>query len=292
MAICKNCGVEAKIKFLFCPICGIRGAFEFPQDARDEGWVQRVRKRLFKSDVEKAIDEFFQYMTPFGYPEGERNLECLLHQPGTHSLNSMQKERVRAALALGYGIRAQFAEWEKGDPEEAIEVYGDAIRAAPKEAQWYEAKADATYRLARYLDNYQKHHFATFMGPNIGKLQKMLASKKTPEELYEYALEAYSNAIQCDPYHAPALIGRAKTLDELGNKQESREDYKAAIAILTRALSVNPGDLASLKERAEAFEALGQIDRAIMDLKSSIALKKDEWLERRIKELEDITGST
>ena len=283
MVACKHCGVDAKIKFLFCPGCGIRDAFNYQPEER---WSEKLRKRLFKSTIEKTIDKFFQDMTPFGNPHGERELERLL----ARRLSSMEKEKLGASLALGYGIRAQFTERETGDPREAIAIYGDATRVAPKEARWREAKAKSTYRLAKALDVYQKYHITSFMGPDIIKLEEMTDAKESPCDLYERALEAYSDTVQCDPYYVPALIGRARTFVDLGKEAESSKDYQEAVKVLTRALMIDPNDLTSRRERAEAFEALDQIEKAVEDLKHSVAIEKDEWLERRIRELEERLG--
>ena len=279
MVNCKNCGIEAKLKFLFCPICGIRDAFDH---IPEEGWITKLRKRLFKSSIEKAIDEAFYDMMPYDTLGTERALEKIYYR----TLNSEQKDRVGSSLALAYGIRAQFAEHESGDPKEAMSAYEDATKVAPKEAQWHERKAKCTYRLAKALDVYQKFHITSFMGPDIVKLEEMIDDKKSPCYLYDRALEAYSDAIQCDPYYAPALIGRARTLVELGKEVESGKYYEEAVQILTRALTVAPNDLTSRRERAEAFEALGETEKAVEDLKHSVAVKEDEWVERRIRELE------
>ena len=279
MLVCKHCGTEARTSFLFCPTCGIRDAFS---DQREESWSERLKKRFFNSAIEKRIGKIFQdMMTIGGNPAAEMALERLY----LASRSSTDKERVGNSLALAYGIRAQDEE-QYGDSETAISLFERAREVASKESRWHERMGRSTYKLARALDIYQKHYVTSLMGPDIVKLEEMVDAKKSPSDLYGRALEAYSDALQCDPYHVPAFIGRARTFAKLDKKAESNEDYQKAVDILTRALIVDANDLSSRSERAEAFEALGQTQKAIQDLKHSVAVKEDEWLERRIKELE------
>ncbi len=174
-----------------------------------------------------------------------------------------------------------------GDPEEAILLYWKASDAAPNEARWLERAAASTYHLARALDFYQKYYISLSIGTSIVKLQEMVDRKESPSDLYQGALISYILALHCDPYHVPALIGRARTFAELGKEAEASKDWEEAVKVLNRALTVDPNDLTSRNERAEAFEALGQLEKAIEDLKYTVALEKDEEVEKRIEKLEE-----
>ena len=227
----------------------------------------------------------------FGSPETERKLKQLQRGSATRT----GREKVGSSLALAYGIRAGEEMW-RGDPEEVIFLLGNAIDAAPKEAKWHEAKARAIERLAEDMKHYQEltedglypHRAArlSLFSASSDKLEEM-CNRESTSSLLEKAEFAYSEAIYREPSFTPALIGRARIATETGNEVEAKSDYETVIKILDRALTVEPNDLTSRKERAEAFEGLGQIEKAVEDLKHCVAVKEDEWVERRIRELEE-----
>ena len=283
LEICKNCRGGTDKRFLFCQRCGIRDPIRYDPNP---GWLKGLKQRFFRS----AIDRAFENMTEFGSLQTERELEQLQRESATQT----GREKVGSSLALTYGIRALHEEFWGNDPEEAIFSYEQAIRAAPKEAKWHQAKARAIERLAEDMKHYQEltedglypHRAAllSLFSASSDKLEEM-CNRESTSSLLEKAEFAYSEAIYREPSFTPALIGRARIATETGNEVEAKGDYETAIKILDRALTVYPNDITSRKERAEAFEGLGQIEKAIEDLQYSVSLEKDDSIERHIKEL-------
>jgi Tfp pilus assembly protein PilF len=93
------------------------------------------------------------------------------------------------------------------------------------------------------------------------------------------AITLYSTAIDLDPRHVAALIGRGVA------RKESRE-YEAAIADYTRALQLSPNPattLLILSNRANCLTAAASFAAALTDHNSALSLNKDDavlWCNR------------
>jgi tetratricopeptide (TPR) repeat protein len=81
----------------------------------------------------------------------------------------------------------------------------------------------------------------------------------------EEALADYNRAIKIDPQKAAGYLGRANTLNIMGQYAQSITDYNIVIEI-------NPKIANAYVNRGSAYSHLGEIEKAIADYEKGLAL--------------------
>ena len=81
----------------------------------------------------------------------------------------------------------------------------------------------------------------------------------------EKALKNFSRAIKIDPQRADGYVGRANTLNTLGQYEESLMDYN-------KALDIDPTLANAYVNRGSAYSHLGQYEKAIADYEKGLEL--------------------
>ena len=81
----------------------------------------------------------------------------------------------------------------------------------------------------------------------------------------ERALEDFNRAIKIDPQRADGYLGRANTLNTMGQYHEALEDYD-------RALEIDPKLANAYVNRGSAYSHLGETEKAIADYEKGLEL--------------------
>jgi len=81
----------------------------------------------------------------------------------------------------------------------------------------------------------------------------------------EKALEDFSRAIQIDPAKADGWLGRANSLQTLGQYEASLQDYD-------KAIDIDPKLANAYVNRGSAYSNLGEYKKAIADYEKGLAL--------------------
>lgn len=98
---------------------------------------------------------------------------------------------------------------------------------------------------------------------------------------YEKALNAYNQALAANPYHLPALRGRAEALIMLSREHE-------AIATYDRLIALEPKNAGHYANRGIAHDRQGEHEKALIDYRKSLNLdpeigKGPNWLVRFLR---------
>jgi tetratricopeptide (TPR) repeat protein len=102
-------------------------------------------------------------------------------------------------------------------------------------------------------------------------------------DLYDEAIEVFSDVIKIDPDHPDALYYRALAWLNKG-------DLGRAIADFTQAIEKDPRDADCFIGRGEAWQSKGNLKRAFADFKAALSIEPDNPDYRRL--VDDLTGKS
>jgi tetratricopeptide (TPR) repeat protein len=189
------------------------------------------------------------------------------------------------SLSRIYGNRGA-AYRRKGDHDQAIQDYGEAIRLNPKNAAAY---------LGRGLSYYNKHDYDHeiqdfgelvslspgrassyyYLGDAYGGRGVANDSKDDSSQAiedYNEAIQDYSEALHLSPNYASVYYSRGYAYDRRGMERDSRDDYDRAIQDYDEAIRLSPNNGGAYVYRGFAYNHEGDYDRAIQDFKEAIRL--------------------
>jgi tetratricopeptide (TPR) repeat protein len=169
------------------------------------------------------------------------------------------------ALATAYGGRGA-AHLLKGETDQAIADFGEAIRLNPKSASAFNSRGDAWLHkgdLDRALADFDQ---AIGLNPSYAQphLNRGLVFERKGD--LDRAIAEQDEAIRIDPRYASAYNNRGYYFDLKGDRDR-------AIADLDVAISLAPKFARAFRNRGRAWEHKGDLDRAIADFDSAIGIE-------------------
>ncbi len=120
---------------------------------------------------------------------------------------------------------------------------------------------------------------AVVSGRDPGELAAIAGERALKDGRYERALEEYREALEQDPDHRYAVLGKATALQEMG-------ELERAIAVYDRFLEeIDPGFAGAYANRGIAYDRLGEHERALADYRKAVDLDASvnegpDWLTR------------
>ena len=157
---------------------------------------------------------------------------------------------------------------EKGDYENAIAEYSQAIQLEPDYASAYNNRGVAYSYLNEYkkaITDFQKvmelNPDDAFAFNNRGLVYQDLKE-------YEKAIVNYKKAIELQPDYADAYYNRGNTYHDL-------KEYEKAIADYTKATELNPACTDAYLNRGIIYKKLKEYEKAITDYTKAIELQPD-----------------
>jgi tetratricopeptide (TPR) repeat protein len=190
----------------------------------------------------------------------------------------------RDALAYAHRGRA----WqEKGDLEQALKDYDDAIRTAtetnevrfglrgllgrrvvtyPVQASWFRNRGVLYDKKGEHDQAIRDLSEPVRLRPDdpLTYVERGIAYKG--KKAYDKAIADHSEAIRLDPEWSSAYFNRA-------NAFKARRDYERALADYSEALRLDPRDADALFNRASTYRATKQYARAARDWSAVIRLE-------------------
>lgn len=172
------------------------------------------------------------------------------------------QEKHQSAYAEFYiGLTFQ----EKGEYEEAIKHYDQAIRINPQDATAYNNRGIATDALGRHGQAIADFDQAIRINPQRTQAYNNRGSAKSELGRHEEAIVDYNQAIRINPQYAKAYYNRGNAKHALGQHHDAIADYDQAIHIKPQFAEAYYG-------RGNAKFALGRHDQAIADYDQAIRI--------------------
>ena len=159
----------------------------------------------------------------------------------------------------------------EGKNEEAIEVYTQMIKKAPKVAQLYGNRAILLSRLGRYEDALRDCAEGLKIEPKNADLLNSAGVNCVSIGAYQAGLEYYQEAVQADPKHHYAW-------NNMGFCQYLSGEYEESVKALDRAVELDPQYANAFLNRGLAYIALENYESALIDIEHALAENDDAKL--------------
>jgi tetratricopeptide (TPR) repeat protein len=172
--------------------------------------------------------------------------------------------------ALAYANRGD-AYRLKGDLERAIADFGEALRLNPSNPLAYINQGIA-YRLKGDYDRAVADYTeALRLDPNNALAYNNRGNAYADKGEHDKAIADYSEALRLDPQYTWAYHNR-------GNAYADKGEPDNAIADFTRALRLEPSNAVAHTNRGDAYRLKGELDRAIADYTEALRLDPNHTL--------------
>ena len=153
----------------------------------------------------------------------------------------------------------------KGNLEQAIRVYSEAIELNPKHAKFYYGRASAYLVKADYNRAIRDSDKAIEFNPRYAKAYSNRGLAYHGKGDLEQAIRDYNQAIQLNPKDGKAYYNR-------GRAYSDRRDYNRAIRDLDKAVELDPKNAYAHYNRGLAYQGNGQYHQAIRDFDKALEL--------------------
>ncbi len=178
---------------------------------------------------------------------------------GCHSRkNKAAEETPRNQVSPAGWFDAGTAFAQKGEYDQAIAAYNNALKADPLYASAYFYRAqiwEEKGNIDKAIDDYSK---VIELNPGLENAYNFRGNAWQMKGKLDKALADYTKAVELDPNHAQAYHNRGNAWGKKGN-------YDKAVADFTRALEITPDEAAIYDNRGTAWKKKGDYKRAIAD---------------------------
>lgn len=196
---------------------------------------------------------------------GKKNESAIAYKNALElAVQAITKQKTSSDLNLSaaWGFKGILLD-DQGRYEEAIEAYGNAAKANPKDAFVLPAIGDILAdNLGRYNESLDAYNESLERDPKNTAALRGMGSALTSLGRYEEAIKYSDKAIEIDSGFARAWEGKGDALRNLGKYNESIQAYDKAIELLpqqpTYALIGKGMALDSLGMNKEALEAYNE----------------------------------
>lgn len=152
--------------------------------------------------------------------------------------------------------------------EDALQLCGRAIAAAPEDAEGYDLRSIVYHRMKNYEKALVYADKALELAPKKAKYYDSRSTTLHEMHRYEEALEDAIKAVELEPDNAKYYWGRGITLHEM-------ERYEEALADKTKAIELSPGDARLYYSRGRTLDKLERYEEALADATKAIELSPD-----------------
>ena len=162
--------------------------------------------------------------------------------------------------------------YQRGEYEQAITYYDEAIAIDPDDAQAYFSRGLAKRENEQHEDAITDFDKAININPNNAESYHWRGIVKSQLSQHEDAIVDFDKAININPNNAESYHWRGVSKYVVGQYQDGYED---AIADFDTAVNLNPNDAKSYYWRGLANNDLGQFEDAIADFTDAISINPD-----------------
>ena len=158
---------------------------------------------------------------------------------------------------------------EKGNYEEAIKHYDEAIRINPQHAVVYNNRGSAKGVLGKHKEAIADYDEAIRISPQDAKAYYNRGNAKKALDQYGQAIVDYDRAIGINPHDAESYNNRGTAKGMLGM-------YDKAIADFDQAIRINPQHAEAYNNRGNANKKIGEYKKARADLQRAFELATEQ----------------
>jgi tetratricopeptide (TPR) repeat protein len=160
------------------------------------------------------------------------------------------------------------AERAAGRPEAALRCYDRAIALAPDYAEAFNNRGVALEQLERFAEAVACYDRAVALRPDYADAFYNRGNALRGLRRRVEAVVSYDRAIELRPSYEAALNNRGVQLQALGRRE-------AALASFTAALALRPDNAEAAYNRANILNELGRAEAAVAGYRQAIALRPD-----------------
>jgi tetratricopeptide (TPR) repeat protein len=153
----------------------------------------------------------------------------------------------------------------KGDFDQAVEQYNEALKIDPKYAVTYNNRGNAYYFKKDYSRAIADYDEAIRLDPKYAVAYNNRGNANLGKKDYDRAIADYSEALKLDPKNAVAYYSR-------GDAYFRKKDYVRAIPDYGEAIKLDPKNAVAYNNRGNAYYGKNDYDRAIADYGEVIKL--------------------
>ena len=175
-----------------------------------------------------------------------------------------QAIRINPQDAVAYNNRG-IAKDALGRHDQAIDDFDQAIRINPQLTQAYNNRGNAKHTLGQHHDAMVDYNQAIHIKPQYAQAYYNRGNAKHTLGQHHDAMADYDQAIHIKPQFAEAYYGRGTTKFALGRHDQAIADYDQAIRI-------NPQYAQAYNNRGTAKSALLRYEEAIVDYSETIRI--------------------
>ena len=176
----------------------------------------------------------------------QREFDAVQQQSATRPSNAQ-----RATAYFKQGLAA----YNKGNYEQAIARYNQAIHLNPNDALAYNGRGQAYYAQGDYDQAIANYSRAIYLEPNNANAYHKRGQAYYDQGSYDQAIADYDQAIDLNP-------NNPLTYNSRGNAYYGRGNYNQAISNYSRALRLNPNYATAYHNRGNAYRNQGNYHQA------------------------------
>lgn len=159
--------------------------------------------------------------------------------------------------------------YQKGEYEDAIKHYDQAIDINPQFAEAYNNRGTTKDVLGRHEEAIADYDQAIRINPQYAQAYCNRGTAKLALGQYDEAIADYDQAIRINPRFAQAYYNRGNTKGMLGRYEEAIPDFNEAIRI-------NPQFAEAYCNRGNANREIGEYEKARADLQRAFELATEQ----------------
>lgn len=217
--------------------------------------------------------------------EQEADTPCHLYARGKRVVWTSTSAPSSVQVAIAH-YRRGLAAHERGDYDQAIRDYTEAIRINPENADAYYSRGFAYHRKGDYDEEIRDYDQAILINPNYAKAYDARGLAHHNKGDYARAIQDYNEAIRISPEDANAYNNRCWTYGLMRRPDDALRDCN-------ESLRLRPNDAGTLDSRALAHWLRDDQDRARKDLQRARKINPSlpTW-QKRFLEFEELAAGT
>ena len=176
-----------------------------------------VLAQIDDNDIMNCLVRFFKERIEF-----KHQIEDLKRQIAELTPQITTKDKI--ILAYQKCVKAEELSY-KGDRENAIKFYNEAIELNPNLYQAYYNRGLAYSVLRQYERAIQDYSKAIELNPNYFNAYNNRGNDYSNLKQYEKAIQDYSKAIELNPNYSAAYYNRGRAYEKLGNNSKAQADF-------------------------------------------------------------------